>query len=290
MSTLPPKWAIPLSQQWSVIPVRARDKRPAIARWKEYQSVRAAPDTVAKWASNDALNVGIVTGRVSGLIVLDLDNADAIAEAQRRGLPETVTAKTGKGRHVYFRHTGEQVPNRAGLFPGADLRGDGGYVVAPGSVHSSGAVYKWIAAPPATHLADPPAWLLDALEPQRPDQAPQRPQEARRARSQPMAGDCTSYGRAALERESEAIRCAVNGEQEKTLNAAALKVGALVAGKELARDFARRELVRAGLCMANHDAGNLWTLNAITAKVDRALEDGAACPRSAPEMQGVRHG
>ena len=82
----------------------------------------------------------------------------------------------------------------------------------------------------------------------------------------------------------------MRGEQETTLNAAGLKLGALVAGNELARGFARRELVRAGMCMANYDVGNLWTLDAITAKVDRALADGEASPRSAPEIQGVRHG
>ena len=289
MKPLPNMWALPLRMGWSVIPLRFRDKRPALPTWTEYQ--RHSPDRadVERWASQGC-NVGIVTGAVSGLLVLDLDNAAAVQEAERRGLPVTVKAATGKGVHCYFRHPGGRLKNRAGLFPGADIRSDGGFVVAPGSIHPTGTRYTWMVSPADNALADVPAWLLDALTSPPAPPPPQRPQEHRRSRSQPLAGACTAYGRAALERESEAVRSAMRGEQEKTLNAAGLKLGALVAGKELSRDFARRELVRAGMCMANHDAGNLWTLDAITVKVDRALADGAACPRSAPESQGVRHG
>lgn len=288
MKSLPDMWALPLRMGWSVIPLRARDKLPSI-KWAEYQRHVADRAQVQSWAGLGG-NIGIVTGMVSRLLVLDLDNAAAIDEAQARGIPSTVTVATAKGMHCYFAHPGGMIGNRAGIFPGADVRGDGGYVVGPGSVHPNGTHYTWIAAPPETRLGYPPAWLLDALAPERTKQAPQRPQEGHRARSQPLTGECTPYGLAALERESLAIRCAIGGEQEKTLNAAALKIGALVAGKELSRDFARRELVRAGMCMANHNAGNLWTLAAITAKVDRALDDGAVCPRSAPEMLEGQHG
>ena len=54
--------------------------------------------------------------------------------------------------------------------------------------------------------------------------------------------------------------------------------------------MARMELVRAGMCMANHDPRNLWTLEAIVAKVERALADGAAHPRTAPEPREAVHG
>ena len=288
MSELPDMWALPIRMGWSVIPLRARDKLPSI-KWTEYQ--RRVPDRaeVKCWADQGG-NVGIVTGMVSRLLVLDLDNAAAIDEAATRGIPSTVTVATAKGMHCYFAHPGGKIGNRAGIFPDADVRGDGGYVVAPGSIHPTGVRYTWIAAPPETRLAYPPPWLLSALDPPHIEQTQQSLQQVRRARSQPLAGECTPYGRAALERESEAVRCAMRGEQETTLNAAGLKLGALVAGKELTHAFARRGLVQAGMCMANHDAGNRWTLDAVTAKVDRALADGAAFPRSAPEMQGVRHG
>jgi RecA-family ATPase len=275
MSALSPKWAIPLDQLWSVIPVRARDKRPAIGQWREYQLEPAAHETVAQWAANDTLNAGIVTGAVSGLIVLDLDNAEAIAEAEKRGLPETVTVQTGKGRHVYFRHCGGQVSNRAGLFPGADLRGDGGFVVAPGSVHPSGAVYRWLASPETMPLADPPAWLLaliDRSAPMPPPEPPHAPQQA--LQGQPGHVD-SPEGVAALDAECLAIRRAGAGRQESTLNAGAFKVGALVASGALTVETARRELIAAGMAMPNHRA-DPWDAGLIESKVDRALADGSA--------------
>jgi len=84
-------------------------------------------------------NVGIVTGAVSGIVVLDLDSDDAIAEARRRGLPSsTILLKTARGEHWYFRHPGGTIRNGTKIFPSADVRGDGGYVVAAGSIHETG--------------------------------------------------------------------------------------------------------------------------------------------------------
>ena len=287
--TLPDMWAVPLRMDWSVIPLRQRDKRPAIGSWGEYQHHGPSRELVNGWALR-GFNVGIVTGRVSGLLVLDLDSQDAIMEAERLGLPDTVATSTAKGRHCYFQHPGGKVKNRAGLFPGADIRADGGFVVGPGSIHPSGKPYEWIASPLDGPLAVPPRWLMDALAPPVTPLPPQRPHAARSAPIGHDGGDCTPYGHAALQRESEAIRRAMNGLQETTLNNAALKIGALVAGGEISRATARTELARAGMCMANHDPHNLWTLQAIMAKVDRALADGAAQPRTAPEPREAVHG
>ena len=288
MTALSQMWELPLRMGWSVIPLRARDKIASI-RWATYQHRAADRETVARWAMLGG-NAGIVTGTVSGLLVLDLDNDAAIAEAEARGIPDTVTAATAKGRHCYFAHPGGTLGNRTGIFPGADVRGDGGYVVAPGSIHPTGALYAWIEPPGGTPLAAPPAWLLDVLASPEPKEPAKRPLETHTARSRALVGECTAYGRAALWRESEAVRRAVRGAQETTLNNAALKIGALVAGKELSLSLARVELVRAGMCMPNHDPRRLWTLPAIAAKVDRALADGATHPRSAPEPMGAHNG
>ena len=104
--------------------------------WKQYQTQRASWAQVEEWRAQGVTNFGIATGAVSGLFVLDLDNADAVAEAERRGLPDTLMVKTPRGQHVYFNYSdGHPVRNEvqvAGL-GGADIRGDGGYVVAVGS-------------------------------------------------------------------------------------------------------------------------------------------------------------
>jgi hypothetical protein len=156
---------------WSVIPIEPRGKRPMI-RWQVYQHRHPEKTEVANWFRHwpDA-NIAIVTGVVSGLVVLDLDprhGADASLQDFERNhgpIAQTVEARTGGGgRHLYFAHPGEMLHNRAGLAPGIDLRGDGGYVVAPPSVHHSGASYRWGRSPDVCPLAPLPDWLGAAPE------------------------------------------------------------------------------------------------------------------------------
>lgn len=151
---------------FSVIPID-NDKRAAV-RWMAYQSKRATPVEINGWwgpgAPYEGFNVGIVTGKVSGLVVLDIDGPEGEAAVAEFAMPDTAQVRTARGRHLYFAHPGEgNVPNFAGRLKGVDLRGDGGYVVAPPSVHGSGHVYAWDdafddAAVPA--FADLPQWLL----------------------------------------------------------------------------------------------------------------------------------
>ncbi|GAB4184039.1 MAG: hypothetical protein OHK0024_24080 [Thalassobaculales bacterium] len=119
------------------------------------------------------VNLGIATGAGSGIVVLDIDprhgGDDSLAELERRhgALPVTWRFLTGGGgEHVVFRHPGRPVPNSAGaLGPGLDVRGDGGYIVAPPSTHISGRAYAISVDhhPADVGLAELPAWLLDRL-------------------------------------------------------------------------------------------------------------------------------
>lgn len=274
MFALPEKWRQLVELGFSVFPVERAGKKPLVP-WKAYQTVRADLSTVRGWSQRDC-NIGIATGAISGAIVLDLDTADAVREAEALGIPATLSVKTGKGLHVYFRHPGGTIGNRTGLRPGWDIRGDGGYVVAPGSLHPSGAVYAWDNPPGLFDLADAPAWLADMLA--KSEHTPDAP------KSSQVGADDTPYGLKALDSEVQTIQRAGNGEQETTLNAAALKIGALVAGKELSPETAKNRLIAAGLSMPSYDPGNKWTLDAIASKVERGLADGAAHPRSAPEQ------
>jgi len=94
-----------------------------------------------------AANIGIATGAVSGIVVLDIDGAEGQATLQeliaKHGfLPRTRVVKTARGFHFYFKLAqGVSVPCSTGN--GLDIRGNGGYVVAPPSIHSSGHVYEW---------------------------------------------------------------------------------------------------------------------------------------------------
>lgn len=146
---------------WSVIPLR-RDKRPYLP-WQTYQTRRPDPDELSSWWQRwPEANVGVVTGTVSGILVLDTDGPDGEAALAGRHLPPTPTARTGKGIHRYYRHPGRHVPNAVRLLNGVDLRADGGYVVAPPSVHPSGKHYEWVPgmSPWDLPCAEPPTWLL----------------------------------------------------------------------------------------------------------------------------------
>ena len=157
-----------LQHGWSVIPIEPRGKRPII-KWTTYQSRTPTMHEIDGWfAKADNFNIAIVTGKLSGIVVLDVDpsHQGAISlqswENQHSPLPTTFEVRTGGGgRHLYFKHPGTRTPNRANLAAGIDLRGDGGCVVAPPSLHRSGHHYQWLKghSPQETTLAAMPDWL-----------------------------------------------------------------------------------------------------------------------------------
>jgi putative DNA primase/helicase len=148
---------------WPVHPLRAKDKIPATQHGCRDATFDAA--LVADWWQKwPAANIGLATGH--GYFVVDLDGAAAAAWAEANELPSTLTAATARGRHLYFAlPPGVAVANSAGqVAEGVDIRGTGGYVVAPPSVHPSGHVYQWLdvdeEAPSRSLLAAGPDWLL----------------------------------------------------------------------------------------------------------------------------------
>lgn len=133
-------------------------------------AVRDAKTVGDWWRRWPEANVGIATGERSGVWVLDIDPRhggdvalDELLERHGR-LPDTVEVLTGGGgRHIYFRRPGTRVACSTGkLGPGLDVKGDGGYVVAPPSTHESGRRYEFEASsrPDATPVAHAPEWLL----------------------------------------------------------------------------------------------------------------------------------
>ena len=158
-----------LARGWVVLPLRARDKRPLVS-WEPLQTARPSAQQVTDWFNRwPNANIGIVTGEISNLVVLDIDpkhGGDVSRERLERQfgpLPATVEAVTGgAGCHLYFTHPGGLIRNRIGLAQGIDLRGDGGYIVAPPSIHRSGGLYAWLAgrSPDEIALAALPRWIL----------------------------------------------------------------------------------------------------------------------------------
>lgn len=130
-----------LEKNYSVIPVDRASKRPVIASWKEFYEVRRPTEQEVRdwWIKYPNANVAIVCGRLSNIFVVDVDSGGSC-----QGFPITYTVKTGgNGWHFYFKWEERlaSLKNTVGVKFRTDLRGEGSYVIAPPSIHASGAVY-----------------------------------------------------------------------------------------------------------------------------------------------------
>jgi hypothetical protein len=182
-------------------------------------------DMVHRWGreASDA-NVGVVTGVYSD--VLDVDKALGWASlaslVSEKGClpPGPVVTTPGDGAHYFFRPTG--IGNRAGLAPGLDWRGKGGYVIGAGSVHPNGGVYEWAVSPDEASLEPAPAWLIELLTKPVTFDPPPTLREARDPRER------GAYGRRALESEAGRVALAPEGQRNDQLNRSAHALGQLV--------------------------------------------------------------
>lgn len=121
---------------FSVMPISVESKVPAW-KWKEYQDRPMSLEEIDKWPE-DGVNVGIVTGKVSGVAVIDCDSIENALWFHGRTGGSPLTVRTRRGAHFYFRHPGERVQNAVNAWGRFDIRGDGGYVLAPPSTHADG--------------------------------------------------------------------------------------------------------------------------------------------------------
>ncbi len=133
---------------FSVIPVD--QKKVSLIKWEPYQSAKASKEEInAWWTRFPAANIGIVTGEISNILVVDTDTESAI-ETINNAIPEGLdvpcqTTPKG-GRHFVFAHYPRLV-NRARVADGIDLRTNGGYFVAAPSINGTGKGWKWLVSP-----------------------------------------------------------------------------------------------------------------------------------------------
>jgi len=225
---------------WSFTPLAG--KRPILKAWQKRP--RETLDEALAWAVRG--NMGLRTGRHSGVVVIDVDEG---GDAGAVGLPPTVTVKTGgNGRHFYYRCL-EPLGNSSGkLGPHVDVRADGGQVVFPGSVHpETGRAYEWAQgrSPAEVRLADLPPHLLERLRSPAPaNQAALSPAKT------PPKGPCgRRYAVTALEREAALLREARRGTRNDALNKAAFRMGTLVGGGGLDRSSVEEALLDAAVAV-----------------------------------------
>ncbi|MDO8490364.1 MAG: bifunctional DNA primase/polymerase [bacterium] len=152
---------------WSVIPV-GTNKIPII-NWKEFQERIATIEELEDWFSNESMaGIGIVTGSISGIVVIDVDKKSGGLESIKNfSTPLTPIVQTGGGGfHYYYAcPKNARIKTCAGdIAPGIDIRGEGGYVVAPPSLHLSGNRYEWATSFDDAELAELPSWVIEAQE------------------------------------------------------------------------------------------------------------------------------
>ncbi len=127
---------------WSVIPLHG--KKPAVP-WKEYQERQPTLGEIAHWfgaVTETRYNIGVVTGSVSGVTVVDCDSRDDAVWWWQNRVRTGLISVTGRGVHFWYKYA----PMRNAVHVdgrGIDVRGDGGYVVAPPSIHPTGKPYEW---------------------------------------------------------------------------------------------------------------------------------------------------
>lgn len=226
-----------------------------------------------------AAMIGVPTGQRGGFFTVDLDCKGGARglewlSANEHRLPRTRRHRTRSGGvHLLFAWPqGRTIRNSASrIAPGVDVRGAGGYIIAPPSPgyevedHSA--------------LAEAPAWLLDLIDPPRIERAPDPRQTVQRAE-----GDGTRYGLAALDNECQAILNAADGAKHDTLNRAAYSIGGLVAAGELAEGPAVSALASA-LAGIRHRCEDYPAAQRTLAEAFRA---GVAKPRDVPAPRLAR--
>jgi hypothetical protein len=149
-----------------VFPCQKRSKVPAVKHGLKDAKTDVTA-IAACWRSRPDLNVGMPTGAVSGVVVLDVDGDagwDALHDLEDKHgvLPDTRSLTTPSGgQHFWFKHPGVEIRNTAG-FPGPhlDVRGDGGYVLVPPSVGANDVAYTVDDTSPPVHM---PSWLVEML-------------------------------------------------------------------------------------------------------------------------------
>lgn len=245
-----------------------------------FRSASRLPRIIDRWwADHPDAMIGIPTGELTGVWVLDVDVADGkqgeatLTElvAEHGPLPTTREARTASGgRHIYFQHH-PGVRNRGALGRGLDVRGDGGFVIAPGSQLVDGRRYEWIND---EQPAPAPQWLLDLVLP-----------SAVATPAQPFSyqpGQNEPYVERAVEAELSELASTLSGQRGEAVNKSAFSLGTLVGAGALPRADAEQGLWQAAVaCGVVAKDGE----REIRAKIKRGLDAGMRQPRHIPKPQ-----
>ena len=147
---------------WPVHPLGRRGKAPMTPHGVK-DATNDPRRVEAWWQRWPEANIGLAIP--AGFLVVDIDAPEALGHLQAEDLtlPTTASATTGRGEHLWYSTGGATVTNRVAVFPNIDIRAKGGFVVAPPSIHPSGALYEWRTSLDRATIAECPGWLLARL-------------------------------------------------------------------------------------------------------------------------------
>jgi len=131
-----------IDKGFHVLPLKPNGKAPITRHGAKDASI-CKKQVRSWWSKYPNANIGIATGKISGIFVVDVDGE---YPKHWPAMPDTLTAKTGIGTHYYFEYPeGAAIGNKVKINGyDVDIRGDGGYVVAPPSIHSNGSEYEFL--------------------------------------------------------------------------------------------------------------------------------------------------
>ena len=223
---------------WSVFPVDPGGKKPLV-RWRDESS--SDPERVTEmWGLMPNANIGIDCGK-SGLVVIDVDDIAAVKDLSEKfgfdpSADETLVARTGRGGlHIYYRAGEEEVRNSASkIADHVDIRGAGGYVVAPPSMHESGNNYEWLKKRSPKPIPEALVHAFNYREEPKPIVLP--PERAHE-----------KWGLAILAAEAFAVETSKPGERNNQLNKSAFLVYGAVKGGHLDQNLAEMRMLQAAV-------------------------------------------
>jgi putative DNA primase/helicase len=230
------------------------------------------------WGERPSALVGMPTGHVSGVYIVDPDaptdgrpdGLGAWGELEaKHGELETFTVRSANGgRHFYLQHEAGYTNSSGGLPPGIDVRGEGGFVIAPGCRLPDGRGWTIIKEAGLRPLPDwlkgvvQPKWETEAREPSEPGETPAGRRE--------LASICLR------------LSATPNGRQYKELYRLAAEAGSLVGAGDVDLETARAELLAAGESMANFKPQEPWDERELRRVIDNGLRTGQRQPCCAP--------
>jgi hypothetical protein len=237
------------------------------------------PEAIKTWWHDfPTATISVATGRMSGLVVLDIDSKgigptgwDALEELGLSPLPDTPIAHTPSGgSHYYFDPHDRTIPSSVGkIGANLDVRGEGACCVLP----TPGTRYWWDPHknPTTTPLAPAPEWLVPPPVARPDERAPPL---------RPPSGELTPYGANAINSAVSRIYTAAEGQQATTLHREAYGIGQLAGSGVVPERVALTALMHGALAMPSFDRRRPWRRSQIERSVKRSFEAGSRRPRN----------